>query len=311
MHFGLLSYPTYNLGDFVQSIAARKFLPRVDRYLDREALDEAGPIDGMPVKLIMNAWFCHRPDKWPPSPSIDPLLISVHVTHNPEPGSGFRAREEFARSPQVLRYLQEHGPVGARDHDTLAWLKSLGIESYYSGCLTLTLDRPAVPREPFVVLSDVPEAVAMRVQRATTLRIRYAAHYDDVTVGTEARLERAAALIDLYARASCVVTSRMHGALPCLAMGTPTLLVETAWDPYRFAGLRDLVHHCSVDDFLSGRADYDVGHPPPNPTTYLPLRAELERRATAFTKGQKAQPKPFWRFAGWLPSRRKEARVPY
>ena len=284
MPFGLLSYQTANLGDFIQSLAAHKFLPKVDRYIDREALDDAGPIEGKPVALIMNGWFCHRPDRWPPSPFINPLLISVHITNNPEPGSGMRAREEFAQSPRVLRYLQEHGPVGARDHDTLAWLRSFGIDTYYSGCLTLTLDRPAVPREPFIVLNEVPTAVAMKIQSATDLPVRLTSHEDHVTVGTEARLERAAALIDVYARASCVVTTRMHGALPCLAMGTPALLVETAWDPYRFAGLRDLVHHCSVEDFLSGAVDYDVGNPPANPVTHLPLRDELERRVMAFTK---------------------------
>lgn len=285
MRFGLLTYPTSNLGDFIQSLAARKFLPRVDRYIDREALDEAGPIEGQSVRLIMNGWFCHRPDKWPPSPFIDPLLISVHITDNPEPGSEMRARLEFAHSPQILGYLQRHGPVGARDHDTLAWLRSFGIDSYYSGCLTLTLARPAVAREPFIVLNEVPEAVALNVQDATDLPIRHTSHEDAVTVGTEPRLERAAALVDLYARASCVVTTRMHGALPCLAMGTPTLLLETAWDPYRFTGLRDLVHHGSVADFLSGRVDYDVGNPPVNPTTYLPLRDQLERRVLAFVKG--------------------------
>jgi hypothetical protein len=290
MHFGLLSYHTSNLGDFIQSLAARKFLPKVDRYIDREALDEAGPIEGKPVKLIMNGWFCHRPDKWPPSPFIDPLLISLHITNNPEPGSEIRAREQFARSPQVLRYLQKYGPVGARDHDTLAWLRSFGIDTYYSGCLTLTLNRPAVPKEPFIVLNEVPEAVAMKVQSATDIPIRHTNHEDNVTVGAEPRLERAAALIELYARASCVVSTRMHGALPCLAMGTPALLLETAWDPYRFAGLRDLVHHCSVEDFLSGRMHYDVGNPPSNPVTYLPLRDELERRAMAFTRANEGLP---------------------
>src|SRR5215471_17228736 len=115
MKFGLLSYRTDNLGDDMQSIAARRFLPGVDRYVDREALDEQGSADGERLALIMNGWFCHRPDKWPPAPCIDPLLISFHVTDNPEPGTNVRAREEFARSPRVLRWLEEHGPVGARD----------------------------------------------------------------------------------------------------------------------------------------------------------------------------------------------------
>lgn len=95
----------------------------------------------------------------------------MHITDNPEPGSGLRARKEFAQMPQILKYLQEHGPVGARDHDTLTWLRSFGIDSYYSGCLTLTLDRPAVAKEPFIVLNEVPEAVAMKVQSATDIPI--------------------------------------------------------------------------------------------------------------------------------------------
>src|SRR5215468_1659965 len=114
MTYGLLSYRTHNLGDEMQSIAARRFLPRVDRWVDREALDELEP-EGERLALIMNGWFCHRPDKWPPSPRIEPLLISFHVTDNPEPGSNVRARAEFARSPRVLRWLEQHGPVGARD----------------------------------------------------------------------------------------------------------------------------------------------------------------------------------------------------
>ena len=289
MPFGLLSYHTSNLGDFIQSLAARKFLPIVDRYIDREALDDTGPIEGKPVKLIMNGWFCHRPDKWPPSPFIDPLLISVHITNNPEPGSEMRARELFARSPPVLKYLQEHGPVGcSRSRYTrvaeIVWDRHLSFRMLDADARSSCSSKGAVH-----LLNDVPEGVAATLQNATAMPIRHTSHEDNVTVGAEPRLARAAALVELYARASCVVTTRMHGALPCLAMGTPALLVETAWDPYRFAGLRDLVHHCSVEDFLSGRMDYDVGNPPPNPVTYLPLRDELEKRAMAFASPDEAR----------------------
>lgn len=284
MQFGLLSYSTYNLGDFIQSIAARKFLPRVDRYLDREALDEVTTVDGQAIKVIMNAWFCHHPEKWPPSRFIEPLLISVHIANYLDRNSNSRAREQFARSPEVLQYLRQHGPVGARDLDTLAWLQSLGIESYFSGCLTLTLDRPSVSREPLIVLNDLPAAVVARIQGTTNLPIRGSSNMDHTTVGIGSRFERAEALVDLYATASCVVTSRLHTALPCLAMGTPILLVEGTWEPYRFDGLRELVHHCSVEDVLSGGLDYDVSHPPANPTTYLSIRKELERSASAFAR---------------------------
>jgi len=281
-HFGLLSYTTNNLGDFMQSVAARRFLPRIDRYIDRENLDEARSPDGRPIKLIMNGWYCHRPDKWPPASCIAPLLISVHITNNPEPGSGMRAREQFARMPQVLDYLRQHAPVGARDQSTLEWLQAHDVEAYYSGCLTLTLERPAVSRQPFIVLNDVSDAVARRVEAATARPIRRPLHDDAVTVGIEARVRRAERLIETYAEACCVLTTRLHGALPCLAMGTPVLLVDESWDQSRFTGIEELVHRCSTDRFVAGEVAYDLDNPPPNPIKHWALRQDLEKRVAAF-----------------------------
>jgi hypothetical protein len=283
--FGLLSYTTSNLGDFIQSLAARKFLRKVDRYIDREKLDEACSLGGKPLKLIMNGWFCHRPDRWPPAAFIQPLLISFHITNNPEPGSGVRAREEFAGMPQVLRYLRQNGPVGARDLDTLAWLRTHGVDGFYAGCLTLTLDRPAVARERFIALNDVPDTIAMRIESKTHRPVLRTTHDDGVTMGIEARMRRAAELMEIYAKASCVVTTRLHGALPCLAMGTPVLLIDASWDQSRFSGLNELVHHCSVEQYLSGDVDYDVDNPPPNPVRHLAMRDDLERRVASFIRG--------------------------
>jgi len=279
MRFGLLSYRTDNLGDEIQSLAARKFVAKIDRYIDRERLNDGSPADD-PLKLVMNGWFCHRPDNWPPAAFIEPLLISMHFTGNPEPGSGVLPREELARIPSALQYLRTHGPVGARDYFTLEWLRSNDIECYYSGCLTLTLDRPAVAREPTVVLNELPVTIVKRIKGTwysaglTKRPIRQITHIDQVTVGIEPRMERAAHLLEQYARAHCVVTTRLHSALPCLAMGTPVLLVDESYDQSRFTGLNELVHHCSVAEFLSGRTYYDVDNPPPNPEKHFQLRKE-------------------------------------
>jgi Polysaccharide pyruvyl transferase len=281
--FGLLSYSTYNLGDQIQSIAARRFLPGIDYYIDREALDEFHPSENEQVKVIMNGWYCHRADKWPPSPSIDPLLISIHISDYLGEGSGLRASEAFAESPAVIRYFQQHGPVGARDHGTLELLRTWGIYSYFSGCLTLTLERPEVERESdLVVLCDVPDAVAAIVDGTKLLQVQRTAHRNEKTKGIEARFGQAQALVDIYARAGCVVTTRLHCALPCLAMGTPVLFLDTAPGTYRFSGLIDLVHHCSVERFVSGNFAYELAAPPPNPTAHLPLRQALVDRARTF-----------------------------
>ena len=71
-----LAWPEYNAGDYIQSLAAAQYLPRVDKYLNREKLSE---YKGEPVKLIMNGWFMHQPECWPPSKQIFPLLTSFHI----------------------------------------------------------------------------------------------------------------------------------------------------------------------------------------------------------------------------------------
>ena len=282
--FGLLSYKTFNIGDYIQSLAASRFLPKVDYYIDREALDDFTPSRSERVKLIMNGWYCHRPDRWPPSPSIEPLLVSFHVSGNPGEGSGLRARDWFPKSPGILDYPRQHGPVGARDLSTLELFHSWEVPAYFSGCLTLTIERSAVPRqEGLIVLCDAPEEVAARVCLQFGPLVRRVKHRDATTDGIESRLARARTLLELYASAACVVTTRLHCACPCLAMNTPVLLLDTAADKYRFSGLIDLLHHCSVEDFLSGASGYDLARPPANPDSHMALRRNLIDRASAFT----------------------------
>ena len=45
-----------------------------------------------------------------------------------------------------------------------------------------------------------------------------------------------------YAKAKLVVTTRIHCALPCLALGTPVILVNSSYDDKRFDGLYNLLN---------------------------------------------------------------------
>jgi hypothetical protein len=98
------------------------------------------------------------------------------------------------------------------------------------------------------------------------------------------RFERAQELLNVYARATCVITSRLHAALPCVAFGTPVMVIDIAGDQYRFSGLNDFFHHAGLEEFLSGRARYDFNSPPPNPKYHIPLRDALVARVTEFIR---------------------------
>ena len=270
----LVYFGTDNLGDEIQSLAARRFLPHVDYLIDRDQLSTFRPDErGEQVKVIFNGWFCHYPENFAPDRSLLPLLVSLHVTPH--------AQARFS-APEVVEFLTEHGPVGTRDYSTLGFLQSIGVDCYFSGCLTMTLTRPNVPRTGHVVLNDVPPAVVDKVARMTDRTLVLTRHSGHQHYSPQQRLQSAASLLDIYAGAHSVITTRLHCAMPCVAMDTPVLLLNTAPDQERFAGLHEFLHHCSLDEFLGGTVDWHAETPRPNPNRHTLLRNNLIRRATRF-----------------------------
>jgi len=136
--FGIMSYNkgfekfNLNIGDYIQSIAASTFFENVDHYLEREGLDDRNIPEQ--IKIILNGWFMHSPDNWPPSQNLIPLLISFHITDR-------NFADIKMLSPSGIAYLKSHEPIGCRDYETLKLLGKYGIRVYFSGCLTLTLGR--------------------------------------------------------------------------------------------------------------------------------------------------------------------------
>ena len=98
MKYGLLSYDEnkrfFNVGDNIQSLAAKQFLPQVDAYVNRERLAE---YEGEELQLIMNGWFTHNIHNWVPSDNIDPIFVSFHMNNTAAP---------FMLSEKGIAYLK-------------------------------------------------------------------------------------------------------------------------------------------------------------------------------------------------------------
>lgn len=315
LSFSLLTYTerrkAFNVGDYVQSLAARQYLPRVDHLLNRDRL--AG-YDGERTKLILNGWFTDEPATWCPSRAIDPLLVSFHL-------NSMAASELLAGDN--LGFFRRHAPVGCRDRDSVRRFQAAGVDAFFTGCLTLTLTgyaRPDADRRE-VILADhelglggqarhprlkalFSSAYRAKLRRRDNLRrflapglVASAARVEhDLPAGVmteQAKLDTADALLRRYAQARLVITARIHCALPCLAMGTPVIFVNgyhKESDTCRFDGLLELFNR--IDLAADGTLTNNFGHPadrpfdgsfvPPNPTRHLPLAAELRRRCEAF-----------------------------
>lgn len=275
--WAVLSYSTGNIGDDIQSLAALQYLPRVHALINRERLSQvrgAGP-----YRIVLNGWFAHRRTGWPPSDELQPLLTSMHL-----------AEDWLYASPNIeyLRRRASDRPVGARDIWTRDRLLKAGVPAVHSGCLTLTL---ALHRAPDP--SDEICAVDVPAPLPDAMRVRFGARWRSITHtltdqprrirGWRDRTQLAANLLRRYAACTCVVTGRLHAALPALALGTPVLFVVRKPDRGRYAGLREHLHWVSASDFARGRFDYDIGSPPSNADGFVSTARALRSSVSEFT----------------------------
>ena len=116
-----------NIGDYIQALAAAQFLPAKDGFIQREKLKD---YDGARCRMIMNGWYMHHPEQWPPSEKIDPLFVAFHINVS---------AKDAMLSEESISYLKKHEPIGCRDFYTRDMLREKGVDAYFSACLTLTL----------------------------------------------------------------------------------------------------------------------------------------------------------------------------
>jgi len=288
---GYIANSTINIGDEIQALAVKRFLKQDAVAIDREFVHEFRY--NKKIKTIINGWFMQHksgywdllrppPDKsWPPSPAIDPFFISIHFT-------GTFLSTVF--SDEHIEYLKKHAPIGARDFFTLHELQKRNIPSYFSGCLTLTLENNYKERNDIIYLVDLDDRCVNYIKSKVTSPVVVVTHGRSMFpfLNHEQRLQYAEYILDLYRKAKCVVTTRLHAAMPCLAFQTPVLMLTTVrkGSPIdaRFTGLTEHVKSCSREELCHGDIDYDFDNPPENPTTYLPLRENLIKIMTTWVQ---------------------------
>ena len=87
------------------------------------------------------------------------------------------------------------------------------------------------------------------------IKIIYIKHGFYLTNNHLNRFKIAKNLLDRYARAKLVVTTRLHAALPCLALHTPVIFINKAYVG-RFPGLYELLN--SIGENSEGKFEIRV-----------------------------------------------------
>lgn len=283
MKFGLVVYlKTDNIGDDVQSYATKRFLPTVDYVIDREALDTFDS-HGEVVKAIMNGWYMYSKFNWPPASVIDPLWVAMHISENDYFGIGERFLEGIGGD-----YLRHYAPIGARDVSTLEMLERNHIPAYLSGCLTLTIPQFSnVEKTNEVLLVDLDEkseAIVRKMYPAENFQsVTHNVNAEEYSaLSAEDRLRRVEKLLRRYQGAKCVITSRLHCALPCLALQTPVLLVYKREYAPRIQSFLSLLHYSNIGNLGEKLQEFCVENPIENKKDYLSIRDSLTKLCRDF-----------------------------
>lgn len=224
---------SFNLGDDIQTLAVSRLLPHVDGYVCREALDRVETHCTVPL----NGYFMNTPH-WPPSAAVRPVFYAFHLAAE---------AQRWLCSAESLAYLRRWQPIGCRDRGTQALLEAHGVQAYYSRCLTLTLPRREhEPENGQVFMVGLSAAARQAIPRS--LR-RGAVCVDQARVRLpvgDGALKRGLAselLAQYRQRARLVITSKIHCAMPCIAMGIPVVFLYDARrrDDYRVQLIDELV----------------------------------------------------------------------
>lgn len=288
------NYPTYNIGDYIQSLAAKQYLQDEVILVDREGLKN---YDGEEIKLIMNGWFLHNLDQWPPSDKIHPLFISFHLSPQ---------AKVLLKDFKNVEYFKKFEPIGCRDFYTIEVLKKKGIKTYFSGCLTLTIgqkyNREAVGND-ILFVDILPKMlnwnklkskfinICMHGEILNMIRFIYHLKKNIEKIWTrnkiiedlfakdilsvkqdlihdlnkkdtnDERFLKADKLLKRYSKARIVFTSKIHCALPCLAIGTPVVFIKgpdlnNEFDTSRFDGLLDYLNVIEIDSSKNIKCNY-------------------------------------------------------
>lgn len=219
-----------NLGDCIQNLAVENLYREMGiENLLKINRDEINEYTGEKAILPMQGWFgnVHGVFSANWSKNIIPAFVGFHLNDYQN------CRERFVKE-KIYERMKEFEPIGCRDRNTRDFLKKLGVDAYFSGCLTLTFPRRKIePQEGKIFLVDISNKVKAKLPAeimdcAEELsHMRYFKEYP-VTLKEAFEFENVARkLLEKYRNeAKLVITSRIHCAMPCTAMGIPVILIN-------------------------------------------------------------------------------------
>lgn len=261
-----------NLGDNIQTKATEIALKNIfgeDVDFQKIPRDSLFRYFGEPRVCVMQGWYEHHSLNFLPSKDVVPVWVGTHFEH------GTRERLEYLCSyiPRVFSGTE----IGCRDVSTLQFCRNHGISAYLSRCLTLTLPKretnPAKTKVFCVnvenwVLDFLPKHLRENSEVINQRSVNLGYKKSDL-INYEIE---ALKLLDRYKNeATLVVTSALHCAQPCLALGIPVIFVSPNQERCeRFSSFKGIIPIYEKKDFEMGRVDFS-----PVPPDFESLKKDM------------------------------------
>ena len=249
----------FNIGDNIQMIAIQRIYLEELQIREEDIIEidfhDLNTYHGDYVVVLINLFFFGAHDMketwFPCSPYIIPIFIGLHLS------------SKLLTTNEIL-FFQSYSPIGCRDEYTLETMRRYGIEAYLFGCASATFPKREdcdKDRYNTIFLVDVNEKeITERLPiQYTSKKVEIVHHVirGDFTKKTyDSANNLAKQLLNKYRdEAFLVITSRLHCASPCAAMGIPTIMVVKEKSK-RFSWLEKLVPIYDENEYDS--IDWDV-----------------------------------------------------
>ncbi|QUH28971.1 polysaccharide pyruvyl transferase family protein [Vallitalea guaymasensis] len=245
---GIKSERVINIGDYMQILAVDNLYRHMGineeeiiriEYYDLESYD--GEYVILPLNFILfNSDYGKRQLRF--SPKIIPVFIGISCI-------------SLNFSQEELNYLRQYAPIGCRDEYTLNLFRQVNIPAYLNGCLTATFPKREFDPKKMnkVFLVDIPKSLYNYIPTDLLNNVEYLTHqyYGNIDNSIEGMKidEFTKNRLNKYKEeAALVVTSRLHCASPCMAMGIPVIFVKDKFS-YTFSWIEKLIDFKSEQEY--------------------------------------------------------------
>lgn len=244
-----------NFGDYLQFIVIASLYKKMEipdsdiYYISGEEIESYhGESLLLPLNFISTIFI--RNNKLAISKDIIPVFLGLSLSNMKEK---LDVKQFFEREENVSFFMR-YAPIGCRDAYTFDIFKQYHIPAYLNGCLTATLPLRKISQTPKKVIfadapSDLLPYVPSKLFENCEFVTQQACFSEDEIADYRKIFDFIRKRYEYYQKeAALVVTSRLHVAVPCTAMGIPVIFAKDYIDA-RFSWMEKLLPVYSLENY--------------------------------------------------------------